>query len=229
MAQQDLERAFSSGQNDVSTIVSIYPLGIDETKPGLIPSQFIIPVVKDPFSDFELLHVHRARFPVYLDENRPALVVPAPSDEVCASICRDFMVGMSGYEPNVSSPGIFWVPGRKLKASIKAEHADLLENARMVQLEWFKRIIAQADDDWSQYQKRRMVSPIQRIAARLLKLDKPWTDETRIEEALAMAPCKFCKADLKAGAIICQFCRGILDMKAYNATYVEAGVVANPK
>src|SRR5580765_8304096 len=111
MPTQDLTKAFNPDRDDVSTVVSILPVQIDESKPGLLPGQYIIPGVKDPMEDVEVLHVFRAKFPVYLDENRPALIVPAPSDTVANSICVDYKVSMPGFEVGISEPGLFWARG----------------------------------------------------------------------------------------------------------------------
>ena len=222
MPSQDLTKAFDPNKADVCTVVSILPVGIDESKPGLLPTQYIIPAVKNPMEDVEVLHVFRARFPVYLDENRPALIVPAPSDTVADSFCRDYKVAMAEYEPNVAEPGLFWARGMIKEKDVKITLAVELDDARRMQLEWFKRLVSTADDDWGKYHVRRMISTIQRIAASTLKLEKEWNQEREIERNLAMKPCKFCHADLHPEAIICQYCRGILDMTRYELEYRSA-------
>lgn len=222
MPTQDLAKAFDPNKADVCTVVSILPVGIDESKPGLLPTQYIIPAVKNCMEDFEILHVFRARFPVYLDENRPALIVPAPSDTVADSFCRDYKVSMAEYEPFIAEPGLFWVRGMVKQADVRVTLKEELQAARQMQLEWFKRLVSVADDDWGRYHVRRMISTIQRIAASTLKLDKEWNQEREIEKNLALKPCKFCRADLHAEAIICQYCRGILDMTRYEAEYRSA-------
>lgn len=219
MPTQDLNLAFDAAKADISTVVSILPVKIDESKPGLLPAQYIIPGVANPFEDVEVLHVLRARFPVYLDENRPALIVPAPSDTVADSICRDYKVSMSQYEPGVAEPGLFWVRGLVSHKDAPFTLVNELLRAREMQLEWFKRLIGEADDDWGKYHMRRMISTVQRLAASALKMDKEWNQDREIERNLALRPCKFCRADIHAEAIICQFCRGIQDMARYDAEF----------
>ena len=97
--------------------------------------------------------------------------------------------------------------------------------ARDLQITWFKRLVEIADDDWSQYHIRKMISTSQRLAANALKLDKEWNQEREIEKLLALKPCKYCHADLHPEAIICQYCRGILDLTRYNAEYKSADMV----
>src|SRR5215471_9233096 len=111
MPKQDLQLAFDPNKADVSTVVSLLPVPFDESKPGLFPAQYIIPPVENPFEDFEVLHVYRARFPVYLDENRPALIVPAPSDTVADSLVRDYKGSIAENTPGIAEPGLFWARG----------------------------------------------------------------------------------------------------------------------
>jgi hypothetical protein len=79
-----------------------------------------------------------------------------------------------------------------------------------------------ADDDWSRYHMRRMISTIQRLAANTLKLPKEWNQEREVEMNLAMKPCKFCFADIHPGAIICRYCQGIQDMNRYEKEFKVA-------
>lgn len=224
MPQQDLQRAFDPNRDDVSTVISILPVQIDESKPGLLPGQFIIPGVKNPLEDVEVLHVFRARFPVYLDENRPALIVPAPSDTVAESICRDYKVSMPGYETEISEPGLFWSRGMIKASNVKSVLSEELEYARKKQLVWFKRLVEQADDDWGRYHMRRMISSLQRLACDVLKIPKEWNQDAEIARNIAMKPCKFCHADIHPEAIICQYCRGIQDMARYEKEFKAAAI-----
>lgn len=218
----DQTRSSYQQPRDISTIVSILPIPVDESKPGLIPSQYLIPGVKDPMKDMETVQVVRARFPVYLDENRPSLIVPAPSDLVADSICRDYKVSMMQYEANVAEPGLFWILGAHTKETIEGAYYEELDKARIMQLMWFKRLVEAADDDWSKYRMRRAISTIQRLAASVLKLEKEWNIEGEVLKVMALRPCKFCFADVHPEAVICSHCRGILNMDRYKKEYQEA-------
>jgi len=211
--------------NDISTIVSLLPIKVDENKPGLIPSQFIIPPVKDPQHDFNIFHVVRAKFPVYLDEDRPALIVPAPSDQVAESICRDFKVSIAHYEPTISEPGLFWIPGEYKKADVLVKFEKEVEHAREMQNEWFMRLVGAADDDWAKFHMRRMISSLQKTAANVLKLEREWNMDMEVAGGLRLIPCKYCRADIEREAIVCRYCQGILDMDRYQREYKKAGSV----
>jgi hypothetical protein len=214
---------------DASTIVSLLPVAIKEHKPGLHPAEYKIPAVKDPKTDLELLIVKRATFPVYIDENRPALIVQEPSDRVATAICRDLKVSMSHFEPDIAEPGLFWVPGIVSKkdfiGSMKSPLlSDVLEKARTLQMEWFRRLVSAADDDWGQWKMRKMISKIQHQAAEILGLEREWNINNEITEAQSV--CKFCFSQVNPMAIVCGSCQGILDMTRYEREFVKAGTVA---
>jgi predicted hydrocarbon binding protein len=212
---------------DVSTVISILPIAIWERKPGLIPGEYRIPAVKDPRRDMNLLLVERAQFPVYIDENRPSLVVPEPSDKVCASIVRDFSIGIQGYEPDIAEPGLTWVPGEVTKLEIEAKMSEALADLRAKQEKWFSNLVEQADDDWGKYHMRRMISHLQRVACQILNLEREWNIAREIEKQsdIDMTPCKFCRAMVHHEAIVCQFCQGILNLSRYKAEYVSAATL----
>lgn len=200
---------------DVSTVISLLPIPLIETKPGLQPAEYIIRAVKNPMKDIETLHIFRAKFPVYIDEYRPAIVVPEPSDKVAASICRDYKVTVSHYEPDVAEPGLFWVSGKhraeEILAGVEPRITKGVERARELQIEWFKRLVTEADDQWGKFKMRRMISDIERLAAVTLGLEKEWNIDTLVSRALTV--CKFCRSQINNEAIICPQCHGILDIE----------------
>lgn len=198
-----------------ATVISLVPFPIHEPKPGMTPSEFHI----DPAPDggFSTLLVTGCKHGVYLDENRPVLVVPTSPDEVAEAICFDYMKGQMGLEIGVAEPGIFWVQGDytdpkshpELLATAQAE----FKTANTKQLEWFKRLVADADDAWSKFHRRGMISNVQKIAAAKLKLDREWLLEAEVQAA--MSECPVCYTKVHPRAIICRECKTILDEKAY--------------
>lgn len=218
-----------SQAKDVSTLISIMPIGISESKPGLIPGEYKINGVKDPSREVKTLLVARARFPVYIDENRPALIVPEPSDRVCEAICRDFKVGIMGYEPGRAEPGLTWVTGEFSPRMIEDQLATEMIHLRANQLMWFQNIVSLADDDWQKYHMRRMISSLQRLACSLLKLEREWNIEDEIgkQAETGMTPCKFCRQLIHFEAIVCPHCSGILNMERYKKEFVSAATLSS--
>lgn len=213
--------------NDVSTVISMLPYPIIETKPGLVPGTFHIPYTAP--GDFNLLIVERCTHSVYLDENRPRLIVPDPSDVVARSIVYDHKIAMICYEHEVAEPGIEYVTGEYVndasgKASVKLANPALFKRMETLQLAWFERLLKMADDDWSQYRRHKLITDLQRTAATVLgQTNREWMLKDRIEEALSK--CKFCFTQVHPMACICQSCHGILDMDRYKKEYLNSGMI----
>jgi hypothetical protein len=216
-----MPRSSSRQVEDISSVISILPVTLREKKPGLIPGEYIIPGVKDPNKECSVLLVSRARFPVYIDENRPALVVPEPSDRVAAAICRDFVVSIDGYSVGVAEPGLFWASGVYEKETAQDILVEEFGIARKLQLEWFKALISIADDNWSQYQTRKMISGLQRLVCSILGLEREWNLDIEVDKANTMT-CKFCRAMIHPDSVMCMHCRGILNMEKFKMEYKTA-------
>ena len=216
---------------DISTLVTMMPVALIESKPGLVPGEYTIPAVNDPMVDLAVVHIYRAKYPVYIDENRPAIVVPEPSDRVADAIIRDYKVAVTGYDAGKAEPGLFWVPGKHTAEEILAKFPDLVEQARNLQTEWFKALFNQAEDDWAKYRIRRMIGGIQKVAAKALKLEPEWSIDSLVNQANnpEMIPCKYCKSLVNNTAMICPHCSGVLDVERYKKEFVSVaslGLVA---
>jgi hypothetical protein len=208
---------------DIATVISILPISINEDKP-LIPSNYQIKAVRDTDNEVETLVIKRGSFRVYIDESRPALIIPEPADVIAAGICRDFKVSASNVEPGIAEPGLFWSRGAFTREEVLASK-DLqgeLYNTRAKQTKWFKNMIAMADDDWNRYHQRRMISDLQRLACKCLHIERPWDIDLEIGKAVKMLSCKFCRAEVHPEAIICMHCRGVLDMAKFKSDFVSA-------
>lgn len=213
---------------DVCTVISILPIGIRENKPGLIPGSYSIPPVKNPAKDVNVLVVMRANFPVYIDENRPAIVVPETSDRVANSICRDFSIGIMGYEVGKAEPGLTWIQGNRGPEEIERNLPIEMKQLRDRQNMWFTNLVSIADDDWSKLHMRRAISGLQRVACQCLGLSRDWNIDIEIEKQLDidMTPCKFCRAPVHHEAIVCQHCSGILNLARYKVEFISAKTLA---
>lgn len=212
---------------DTSTVCSILPALISETKPGLHIAQYIIPPVNDPSTELNTLIVARTTFPVYIDESRPALVIPEPSDRIAEAICRDYRVSMSHTEKDVAEPGLFWLKdihdGNDILSGKDKEGYQMLELYRRLQKTWFERLVEEADEYWGKIRSRRAISDLQKRACNYLGLKREWNLQTEIETMLSK--CKFCFEQVHPNAIVCGHCNGILDMERYKKDFVKAETV----
>lgn len=198
-----------------ATVISLVPFAIEETKPGMTPSRFYIdPAPRDGFT---CLKVTKCSHGVYLDEFRPVLVVPTAPEEVAQALCYDYKKGQLGIELTVAEPGLFWVPGDYAGAehhkALEAQYAAELREARALQVNWFKRLVELADDMWSKFHRRSMISEMQRIAASILKLEREWLID--VEIAASLSECPVCYEKVHPRAIVCRSCNAILNEAEY--------------
>jgi hypothetical protein len=213
----------SASAEDIATVVSVLPIAINEDKP-LIPSNYQIRAVKDTDNGVATLLIRRGSFRVYIDESRPALIIPEPADVIAQGICRDWKVSASHVQPGIAEPGLFWARGGYTSEEVleAKELQKELKATRLKQNEWFKIMVAVADDDWNRYKQRRMISDLQRLACKCLHIERPWDIEMEIGKAVKMLNCKFCRAEVHPEAIICMHCRGVLDMVKFKSDFVSA-------
>ncbi len=209
---------------DVSTVVSLLPIPLYENKPGLIPQSYNIPAVSNPLEQINTLIVARASFPVYIDEQRPSIIVPEPSDRVAEAICRDYRVSMTHVNPGISEPGLFWLKDRHGENDIlsgkDAPAWGELQRYRKMQIEWFKLLVEEADEYWGKIRSRRTISDLQRKACKFLNLQREWNIDTEVAESMSL--CKFCFAQVHPNAVVCPSCRGVLDMVRYKKDFVAS-------
>lgn len=199
-----------------ATVISLVPFPIDETKPGMVPSRFYIDPA--PIDSFSCLLVNRCKHGVYLDEFRPVLVVPTSPEEVAEAICMDYKRGQLGIVMGEAEPGLFWVPGnystKESHKELLATHSARFREARQKQIAWFKELVALADDAWSRFKQRGMVSQMQKIAATQLKLEREWLID--VEVTAALSECPVCFEKVNPRAILCRACNAILNEEEYN-------------
>lgn len=210
-----------------ATVISLVPFPIDEFKPGMSPDEFHLDAA--PEGGFTMLLVKKCKHGVYLDENRPTLIVPTAPEEVAQAICFDYQKGMMGVRLGEVEPGLFWVPGdyttEEGRKTVKAVFAAEFREAERKQHEWFKALVSQADDAWSKFHMRSMISNLQRVAAQRLKLNREWLLEGEVEKALSECPVCFEKVHPKA--IICRSCNAVLNQKEYDKIkFAEKGATA---
>lgn len=198
-----------------ATVISLVPFAIDETKPGMTPTRFYIDPA--PEDSFTCLLVTGCRHGVYLDENRPVLVVPTAPEEVAEAICFDYKKGQLGIAIGTAEPGLFWVPGdfveKEKHKELQAVYAKEFAEARRLQNEWFKAMVALADDGWSRFKQRGMISYPQKVAAMRLKLEREWLLDSEVTASLSECPACFEKVHPRA--IVCRGCQAILNEVEY--------------
>jgi hypothetical protein len=197
---------------DKSTIVSVYPREIHETKCTLEPGVFDIPAAPD--KGFSLLVVGVSSWWKDVDPDQPLLEITVSSVMVANSVIRDYANGLFMCDMGESMPGLFYVPGEHDKASISLKFAPQLEVARKRQRTWYERLIKAGDVLWARSQGNPLaISDDMRLAAQELQLrDKPWLADFT---TLQMINCQFCGTLLRPGFPVCSQCSHVVDQAMY--------------
>ena len=201
------------GDSFPSTLVSIVPFGIEEVKPGLTPSRFIIPASED--GEPKTLKINGCLHFVYIDEDRGSMPVRTPSNELASSIVRDYLG--SQLEARLEAecyPGLAWIPGDVSVVEVKLKHKDVLDLLRRCQGNWFEALVRLADDDWEKNRQHMTISDTQRFAARALGQERPWIINIPVSEG-DIPRCPACMSQVNTKAIICAVCKMVLNVEEY--------------
>src|SRR5437762_9776268 len=155
-----------------ATLISIVPFAISEFKPGIYPGTFDIPASKNEIP--EVLVIGDSVYHVEIDENR-TITVKCQAADVAKAICEDYIVSNLAYSEEANAaPGLFWASGIYDTAKIYSELKNHLEEAKERQKQWFIRLVRLADDDWEKTRQHKLISDMQRFAAKSLQLERPW-------------------------------------------------------
>lgn len=202
----------------ICSVISIVPFEIDEYKPGLYPGHFEIPASENNFP--QILHVGESVHYVEVDVARSIRVVNSPH-VIAESIVEDYLsaqLAIKSGETDVG-PGIFWKLGKYDISKIIKECQPELENAKLRQYNWFVRLVEMADDDWEKTRQHRAITDMQRKAAKILGLEKPWIVVPKAAtQAIVSQDCPACGSQIKQGVILCPNCRCIIDYDRYKET-----------
>lgn len=201
---------------DVATVVSIMPIAICERKSGLIPMEFKLDPCKDPFDPSTLL-IKNVQIRRYL-EKWEVVLVPEESDIVANSICQDYCKAEWAVDED-GKPGIFWVKGAQDSEDI-VNTVDF-EMALEKQNVWFNRLVKIADDVWKKKELHQLVPESARVAARALKILRPWILDVDHD---SFRECLFCISTIPKRAVICPNCKSILDSNVYKERMRSLGI-----
>jgi hypothetical protein len=181
---------------DRATVISVYPRDVIEDKPTVFPGRFKIaagspenPVltVIEPTSWFR-----------EVDENMAPIEVQVNAFELARSIVADYCGGFPKFVPEVSQPGLFFIPGKFDSVSIQsyvdesgAFYRNLLAKAISMQRSWFAELVKMADIDWSRTTGNPLsISELSKMAAKELgQTSKPWLQDFM---AISLLPCPSC-------------------------------------
>jgi hypothetical protein len=191
---------------DVATVVSIFPIKVEEQKPTLDPGYFIIE--PGTYDKPTLLTVGSSCWWLEPDDSK-LIEVPTSSVLVAESIVKDYCNGLLCAESG--SPGLFWVPGKiKDVIELKMKHKKELDDANDKQFRWYKALVRMGDVLWSRSQGNPLaISDLMRIAAQETgDKNKPWMADF---STVTLNNCPACGALRNNDYPICQVCRTVVD------------------
>lgn len=201
-----------------ATIVSLFPLPVFEKKP-LIPSIYQVPASKEELRP-EVLVVNEGMFHVYLDEYRGMLTIRTPALTIADSVVRDFLDGQYLLSEE-SRPALWSIPGEwtALELFGDKDQKERVYKEHSLQLEWFRRLIFIADDEWNKFHQHRMITEVQRIAAGRLKLNREWALEFKPDN---LTDCPGCGTTINKKVAVCRDCGCIINMEIYKTLQFTA-------
>lgn len=207
-----------------ATIVSLFPLPVFEKKP-LIPSVYQVEAAREELQP-KILVVREGIFHVYLDEFRGMMTVRTPAITVAESVVRDFLDGQYLYSED-SRPALWTLPGEWTTEEILADkdQKERIYKEHSLQLEWFKRLIFIADDEWSKYHQHRMITEVQRVAAARLKYNREWALDFKPEN---LTDCPGCGVTINKKVAVCRECGCIINMEIYKTLQFTADAKVHP-
>lgn len=208
-----------------SSVISILPYEIRESKPNLYPGNFTIPAgnVLAP----GVLSVAVSRFYIPMAFGAPSMTAHSPAYEVARSIVNDYVGALLGAGEDMR-PGIFVVDKRyKSSEEAKADLINELPKHLEAQRKWFFSLVNMADQDFRKHGRIDAVSDLQKLAAKELNIrDRPWLQDIT---QLSINNCPACFAPVNALAAICGSCRYVLDEAKYaKMKFATTEVVNNP-
>lgn len=191
---------------DKSTVVSIYPKRIHETKVTISPGEFIIE--PGSYENPSLLVVGPSSWWREIDEEQPLLEIPVSSIQIAHSIVTDYCNGLLGCNMGDAMPGIFYVPGEQTVKSLMATYKSELDRMQTRQRNFWSILVKLADALWARSNGNPLsVTDDMRLAARELNLQT--RDWMRDFQMVNMTRCFACGQLKNPEYPVCPSCRSI--------------------
>lgn len=191
---------------DKSTIVSIYPKDITETKPTITPGIFNI--LSGSFENPSILVVGPSSWWKEVDEHQPLLEIPISSIQIANAFVMDYCNGVYGCDMANAMPGIFYIPGELNINDIKTKYKTELTRAQQKQKNFYSTLIKIADSLWARSNGNPLaISDDMRMAARELGVTtKDWLKDF---QAVGMTQCYACGSLKRPDFPVCATCHAI--------------------
>lgn len=218
---------------DKSTIVSIYPRRVYDTKVTIQPGVFEL--APGSYEKPSILIVGPSSWWRRIDFEQPLLEIPIPSITIADSVVRDYCNGIPECDMAEQMPGLFYLPSFKYSNKetlepninetvewIKKEHKPSLDKANQRQKNWFQALVKRGDIDWARTNGNPLaISDMTRMAARELGINREWLRDFQTVELIR---CVACGALRDPRFPVCRECKAIADPEAakkLNLTFAQ--------
>lgn len=193
----------------METIVSIMPFPFQDNKPGLTPGDFQLRKGSPQIPSMLVVKEAKIRM---MDQNFKYFPMDVDLGLVAADVCNGYNQAQIGYGPD-AMPGLFHVKGEYTNVDqLKKDHAAAIATADKRQRNWFEILVKIADDDWAVTPQHRVISDLQRLAARYLNMQRAWVDA----DVATNQRCPACMTVVSDAAAVCFACKAILDKAKYD-------------
>jgi hypothetical protein len=211
LANQNKALRAPVNQLDKTTIVSIFPREILETKHTIQPGKFFIPA--GSYEKPSVLVVGSSSWWKDVGENQPLLEIPIGSITIADSIVRDYANGLFECDMGDRMPGLFYVQGNLTPLDVKKNHQGLLDQALAKQRNWYFALVKAADSFWARTNGNpQAIGDDMRLAAQELGLkDKEWLKDFSTVE---MVRCIACGSLRNPNYPVCSTCKAVVDKEA---------------
>ncbi len=196
---------------DQSTIFSIVPFYIFESKPGIYPGNFSIEACANDKEPSRLL-VGKSLHLMTVGGRKEPIRIETASYQIAQSIVNDFLNGQLWVDED-SKPGICWIQGNISTNIFLLSHKDMYERMLKTQKNWFIKVIKETDNDWRKSHNSHVVTDHAKFAARVLGLKPEWMMQEEI--ALNFSKCPACNTMNDPQNAICTNCKCILNKAKY--------------
>ena len=192
---------------DKTTLVSIYPSEIIETKPTIQPGVFHIPA--GSYEKPAIVVLGPSSWWREIDLDQPLLEIPVSSIQVADSVIKDYCNGILGCDMAGAMPGLFYIPGEHDLEDIRKNYKKDLDAALTRQRNWYSALIKLADSLWARSSGNPLaISDTMRLAAKEMNQTKDWMKDFRMVDTVR---CKACGGLLNPLYPVCPTCKAIND------------------
>ena len=206
---------------DKATIVSIFPMNLEEYKPSIFPGKFIVPA--GTYDKPSITVVGTSSWFRDVDPEQPILEMVCGSMEVANSIVKDYISSLFTWSEE-AKPGLFFIPGQKTLVEIKKDYHNLLDSAKARQDNWYRPVVKIADSLWSRSQNNPLaISDEMRLAAQELGIakTKAWMQDFN---SIELKPCPACGVLTNPQFPVCAHCHTVIDVKKFESLGLKQAV-----